>query len=149
MNMEQLKSYLDILSGVANTFTILASGLAIYLFATNRGKVSAAFQLLLNYSFQSTLAELKEKLERLNEYNANEPTDQSEIRNILHEIAGQIRGNPRLLAAAPQLAMKIETLAHSKKLSEPSKRSIVSEVREQLKNIQVNNIESITGGNHE
>lgn len=147
--MEQFKPYLDVLAGVASAFTIVASGLAIYLFATNREKISAAIQLLLNYSFQTTLAELKEKLERLNEYNANEPSEQSEIRNILHEIAGQIRGNPRLLAAAPLLAKKVEALAQSKKLSEPSKRSIVSELREQLKNIQVNNIESIAGKNHE
>lgn len=143
MSIEQLKPYLDVLAGIANAFTIVASVLAVYLFATNRGKISATFQLLLNYSFQTTLAELKEKLERLNEYNANEPSEQSEIRNILHEIAGQIKGNPRLLAAAPLLAAKVETLAQNKKLSEPSKRSIVSEVREQLKNIQVNSIESI------
>ncbi len=140
MNMEQLKPYLDVLAGVANAFTIVASGLAVYLFAINRGKISAAFQLLLSYSFQTTLTELKEKLERLNEYNANEASEQSEIRNILHEIAGQIRGNPRLLTAAPLLAEKVEVLALSKRLSEPSKRSIVSEVREQLKNIQVNNM---------
>lgn len=80
----------------------------------------------------------------MNEYNANDSIDLPEIRNILHEIAGQIRGNNRLLITIPQLALKIEALAISKKLSEPSKRSIVSEVREQLRNIQVN---SIHGGN--
>lgn len=154
--MEQIKPYLDALAGVANAFTIVASvftiaasGLAIYLFITNRKKISAAIQLLLNYSFQTTLAELKEKLERLNEYNANDPTDQSEIRNILHEIAGQIRGNPRLLTATPLMPNKVEALAQSKKLSEPLKRSIVSELREQLKNIQVKNIGSFAGEKYE
>ena len=147
--MEQIKPYLDALAGVASVFTILASGLAIYLFAINREKISAAFQLLLNYSFQTTLAELKEKLERLNEYNASEPSELPEIQNILHEIAGQIRGNPRLLTAAPLLAKKVEALAQNKRLSEPLKRSIVSEVREQLKNIQVNNMEPNAGNNHE
>lgn len=141
MNIDQLKTYLDALAGLANVFTIVASGLAIYVYFTARGKFSAALQLLMNYSFQTTLTELKEKLERLNEYNANEPTELPEIRNILHEIAGQIRGNERLLAVAPKLATKIENLAQSKKLLEPSKRSIVSEVREQLRNIQLNSIE--------
>ncbi|MCX7155754.1 MAG: hypothetical protein NTW45_04830 [Rhodocyclales bacterium] len=141
MTIEELKPYLDSLAGVANLFTIAASGLAIYLYFSNRTKLSAALQLLLNYSFQTTLSELKEKLERLNEYNANEPTELPEIRNILHEIAGQIRGNERLGVMTPTLATKIENLAQGKRLSEPSKRAIVSEVREQLKNIQVNNIE--------
>jgi hypothetical protein len=141
MSMAELKPYLDSLAGVANLFSIAASGLALYLYFSNRAKLSAALQLLLNYSFQTTLAELKGKLERLNEYNANEPADQPEIRNILHEIAGQIRCNERLVALAPKLATKIENLAQGKRLFEPSKRAIVSEVREQLRNIQVNNIE--------
>lgn len=141
MTMDELKPFLDGLAGVANFFTIVASSLAIYIYYANRGKISAALQMLLNYSFQTTLTELKEKLERLNEYNANEPDELPEIRNILHEIAGQIRGNDRLLALAPKLASKVENLAGNKKLSEPSKRSIVSEVREQLRNIQVNSIE--------
>jgi len=147
--MEQLKPYFDALARVANFFTIVTSGLAVYIFVKNRHKISAALQLLLNYSFQTTLAELKEKLERLNEYNANEPAELPEIRNILHEIAGQIRGNSRLGTAAPELAIKIEALAQSKRLSEPLKRSIVSEMREQLRNIQVNNTELATGKDHE
>lgn len=149
MNIEPIKPYLDLLSGVANAFTIIASGLAIYVYFTSRGRISAAIQLLLNYSFQTTIAELKEKLERLNEYNANEPDDQSEIKSILHEIAGQIRGNSRLVAAAPDLPAKIERIALSKKLTEPMRRSIVSEVREQLRNIQVNSMEQATGNHHE
>ncbi|MFY9261490.1 MAG: hypothetical protein WAO71_13395 [Gallionella sp.] len=147
--MEQLKLYLDVLAGVANVFAIAASALAIYLFVTNRGNISVAFQFLLNYSFQTTLAELKEKLERLNEYNANEPSHLEPIKNILHEVAGQIRGNPRLQAAEPKLAAKLEAFANSKKLAEPLKRSMVSEVRETLRNIQVNNMESITRKQHE
>lgn len=147
--MELFKPYSDFLADIANIFTILASGLAIYVFIVNRKKISAALDLLLNYSFQTTLTELKEKIERLNEYNANEPDDVPEIRNILHEISGQIRGNGRLSSTVPQLAKKIEGLATGKRLSEPAKRSIISEVREQLKNIQVNNIESIAGKNHE
>lgn len=126
-------------------FTIAASALAIYLVIAKRDEISAAFRLLLNYSYQTTLAELKEKLERLNEYNANEASDLGEIRNILHEIAGQIRGNPKLHVAAPELAARVESLANAKRLTEPLKRSLVSEVREKLKNINVDSIEDILG----
>jgi len=147
--MEKIKPYLDIIAGVSNILTIIASGLAIYIYLKNRDKLSAAVNILLNYSFQTTLGELKEKLERLNEYNANEPSDISEIKNILHEISGQIRGNKVLSASLSKLADKIEALASNKKISEPARRSIVSELREQLKNIQVNNIAIIANNNHE
>lgn len=147
--MESWKPFFEVLSAVANGFTIVASGLVLFLFVRNRKKLSTAFRLLLNFSFQTTLTELKEKIERLNEYNANEPDHLPEIRNILHEIAGQIRGNGRLVATIPKLASKIETLAQSKRLNEPSKRSIVSEVREQIRNIQVNTFETTAGSNHE
>jgi hypothetical protein len=141
MNIELVKPYLDLLSGVANAFTIAASFLAIYIYVTSHEKISTALKLLLNYSFQTTLSELKEKLERLNEYNAKEPEHIAEIQSILHEIAGQIKGNSRLLACAPGLPERIERLAGSKKITEPLKRSLVSEVREILRNIQVNSME--------
>lgn len=138
--MGKLRTVLDIVAGMANVFTIIASGIAIYVFVTKRRELSSALQTLLNYSFQTTLNELKEKLERLNDYNANELTDVPKIQNILHEIAGQIRGNKRLLATVSKLPGRIEGLAQSKKLSEPAKRSIVSEIREVIRNIQVNSI---------
>lgn len=143
--MELFKLLSDVLADIANAFTIAASGVALYVFVKNRKKISAAVDLLLNYSFQTTLGELKEKIERLNEYNANEPDDIPEIKNILHEISGQIRGNKRLSGAIPNLARKIDRLANGKKLPETTKRSIVSEMREELRNIQIVNIEAIAG----
>ena len=141
MALVELKSYCDGLEVVANVATVAAALLAFWVYFSNRKKISAAIQLLLNYSFQTTITELKEKLERLNEYNANEPDDVPEIRNILHEIAGQIRGNDRLNKDASGLADKVERLAKAKQLLEPQKRALVSEVREKLKNIQVNSLE--------
>lgn len=147
MTLLELKPYFDLLEVVANVATVAAMFLAFWVYFSNRAKISAAIQLLLNYSFQTTITELKEKLERLNEYKANEPRDISEIRNILHEIAGQIRGNDRLNKEASGLADKVERLANAKQLLEPQKRALVSEVREKLKNIQVNSLEF--GGNDE
>ena len=140
-----IKPVFDVVHLIADVFTIAASGIAIYLFVAKRAEITAAFRLLLSYSYQTTLAELKEKLERLNEYNANEPNDLPEIRNICHEIAGQIRGNPKILAAAPNLAQKVENTAAMKRLTEPLKRSLVSEVREVLKNMNVSSIEDLLG----
>lgn len=139
----------NLVSLAANAFTIVASGIAIYLFTSKRKELSSALTLLLNWTFQTTLSDLKGKLERLNEYNANEPSDLGEIKNILHEIAGQIRGNARLHNASPELAGRLETLAANRRLTEPFKRSMVAEIREVIRNIQVNSMDQHSGGTHE
>lgn len=147
--MEIFKFFSDLASFLANLLTIVASGIAIYIFVVKKREISSAFSMLLNFSFQTTLADLRGKLDRLNEYNANEPTELPEIRNILHEIAGQVRGNKRLLRSSPQLASRLETLAGKQRLAEPSKRSMIAEVREVLRNIEVNLNETNNGGNDE
>lgn len=141
--METFKTFLDIVSLASNILTIIASAIAVYLFFSKRKEISSAFTLLLNWSFQTTLSDLRGKLDRLNEYNANEPTETQEIKNILHEIAGQIRGNSRLQQSAPQLAERLESLASGRRLTEPNKRSMVAEVREVMRNIQVNSMSQV------
>ncbi len=127
---------------LSDVATVAASSLAIWIYVANRKKISTAIQLLLNYSFQTTLTELKEKLERLNEYKANEPDEVLEIQNILHEIAGQIRGNPKLMNmnSVTSLPADLEGLAKSKQLTEPRKRAAVSRMREILRNVEVNSL---------
>jgi hypothetical protein len=132
---------LEAIHVVADIATIIASGIAIYLFVAKRGQIAAAFQVLLNYSYQTTLGELTQKLERLNEYNANNQDDVSEIRNILHEIAGQMRGNSAVASAAATLLPRIERLAEAKRITEPAKRSLVAEIREVLRNMNVSSLE--------
>lgn len=132
----------EITSLIANIFTIAASGIAIWLFFTKSSEIKTAFNLLLNWSFQLTLTDLKSKIERLNEYTAKDPHELEEIRNILHEIAGQMRGNDQLVRSCIDLINKIEKLASSNKLDEPRKRSIISEIREVLRNMQVNSVAS-------
>jgi hypothetical protein len=144
-----MKVVFDSAALVSNVLTAIASFIAIYLFATKRRELSKAVSLLLNYAYQTTLAELKEKLERLNEYNASDPDDSAEIRNILHEIAGQIRGNKRFQSTAPKLVRRIEALAAGTNLTEPRKRSMVSELRESLRTIQVHTIEIDARKDHE
>lgn len=143
--MDQLKPLFEVVALIANIFAIVASGIAIYIFIGKRREIAQALQLLLNFSLQTTLSEVKEKLERLNEYNASEPTDQEEIRNILHEIAGQVRGNRHLKENSPQLPQRIELLA--RKLTEPKKRAMVSELRELLRSAQVSIADPFVGKN--
>lgn len=111
-------------------------------FFTKSNQIKTAFNLLLNWSFQLTLTDLKSKIERLNEYSAKKPEELDEIRNILHEIAGQMRGNEQILSTSNSLINKIEKLASSKNLTEPLKRSIISEIREVLRNMQINSVAS-------
>ncbi|MDO8714354.1 MAG: hypothetical protein Q7K13_07745 [Polynucleobacter sp.] len=145
--LQEYKSYSEGLAIFADAATVAASSLAMWIYFANRKKISTAIQLLLNYSFQTTLTELKEKLERLNEYTAKEPEDIPEIQNILHEIAGQIRGNPKLMESVTDLPGDLENLAKGRQLTEPHKRAMVSRVREILKNIEVNGLRS--GRNNE
>jgi hypothetical protein len=147
--MELFKLVGDLVSLAANTLTIATSAIAIYLFFTKKREISNAFNMLLNWSFQTTLIDLRGKLDRLNEYNANEGSELPEIRNILHEIAGQVRGNARLKIAAPELAVRLETLASKPRLTEQARRSIVAEVREVLRNIQVNSMDNNLGVDNE
>ncbi|TOL82595.1 hypothetical protein CGH89_23235, partial [Vibrio parahaemolyticus] len=65
------------ISLASNLVTIGASSIAIYLFFTKKESFTAVFSLLLNYTYQMSLSEVKEKLEKLNEYNAKD-TDEHE-----------------------------------------------------------------------
>lgn len=130
------------ISVLSDLFAIVAASIAIWLFFTKSNEIKTAFNLLLNWSFQLTLTDLKSKIERLNEYSAKDPAELEEIRNILHEIAGQMRGNEQIVQSSKELISKIEKLASSKNLDEPRKRSIISEIREVLRNMQVNSVAS-------
>jgi hypothetical protein len=140
-----MHSVLEVIRIIADVFTIAASALALWVYFTHRDELSAALRLFLNFSYQTTLGELRGKLDRLNEYNANEPTDIPEIRNILHEIAGQMKGNRKIAAVASGLISRIEQMAAGKRVTEPARRSLVSESREVLRTLNVDSIEDIVG----
>lgn len=139
----------DILKYIAftsNLFTICASGIAIYLFFTKRKTFSSVFHLLINYSYQLTLSELKEKLEKLNDYNAKNSEQNEKIVYILNDIIGQIRGNNKLRKHFSELLTQMENLASDKrKLTEPRKRALVSELRERIRHLNLKNIDGFMG----
>lgn len=147
MDEEGFKNLVVYASFLSNILTILASGIAIFLFVSKRKAISSVFGLLINYTYQLSLSEIKEKLERLNDYNAKDTAQNEIIINILNEIVGQIRGNDKLKVHFSEMLEKLEELMSSrKKLTEPNKRAIVSELRERLRHLNVKNIDNLMGG---
>jgi hypothetical protein len=141
-----LEIALKLLTAIADIFTIIAAGIAIYLFIYKREAIYSAFRVLINFSFQITLVELKAKLERLNDLSAEDSDEISDIINILNDIAGQIRGSKVLSKQFNELLAKIESISEDKrKLTEPRKRALVSELRERLRNIDVENYSDMIG----
>ena len=135
---------------LANLMTIIASGLALFIFFFNRQKIKTAINSILNYSNQLTLTDLKFKIERLNDFNANDSEQKVEVINILHELEGQIIGNENLMSKLNQQLEKIANFTSNPKLiTEPKKRSLVSELKESIRNLDVSNYGNIinTGKN--
>ncbi len=142
----QLKEIVSGIDIAANLATVVASVLAVYLFVSKRKTVSSVLKLLLNYSSQITLSELKAKLERLNDLSAEEEKEAADIINILSEIVGQLRGNKTLARQCDRLLSKIVSYTEGRgKLSEPRKRALVSELREQLRHINLGSYEDLMG----
>src|SRR5450759_2309496 len=111
----------------ANLLTIVASGIAIYLFFWKGKYIATVFNVLVNYTTQLTLAELKEKLDILNDLNAANGVDRVEIVNVMHEIIGQLKGNSKLTPHFSILITEIENITTTKgKLTEHWKRAMVS-----------------------
>ena len=131
---------------ISNLFTIVASAIAIYLFVAKRKSLSSIFILLINYAYQLSLSEIKEKLEKLNDYNAKNSGDMDSIVNIMNDIIGQIRGNEKLRKHFAEILETLENLVSDKrKLTEPRKRVVVSELRERLRHLNIRNIDDLVG----
>ena len=141
-----MDDFIKWVSLISNIFTIFASGIAIFVFIFKRRALSVAFNLLIGYTYQLSLSEVKEKLERLNEYNAKDPDQCNEVVNILNEILGQIRGNIKLKTHFEDILVTIETLVSDRRrLTEPRKRALVSELRERIRHLNVENIDDYVG----
>lgn len=128
----------------ANLLTVIASVLAIYVFFKSKDKIASALNALVNYSIQLTLYELKYKIERLNDYTANDKEQLLEVANILNEIEGQINGSKILHSALAEQLVKISNFTTTPRLlTEPKKRSLVAELREKIRYIDMSNYHNI------
>ncbi|WP_430387263.1 hypothetical protein [Dyella sp. 20L07] len=134
----------QMLSVLADLGTIAASGIAIYLFIAKRKKIGAALNAVLGFSFQITVSELKEKLEKLNDLNSKNEEDREKVELLFHEVIGQVRGNAFLKKHFADILKELEQMVNVKKyLTEPRKRSIVSEMREKLRHVGVTNFDQL------
>ena len=134
-----------IISAAQNIFSICGYLIALYLYFFKKDEISTAFNTLLNYSKQLSLTDLKSKFERLNDYNANDEKQKEEVINILHEIEGQLNGNVKLKGEFKTVLKKVNSFTNSKKeISEAYKRSLVNELRENLRNIDIETYNGIT-----
>jgi hypothetical protein len=130
-----------ILTILTNGFTIIASGIAIYLFIFQRKTIENAFKVLINYSRQLTLTELSSKLERLNDLNASDDEGKIKVINILNEIRGQIRGNNKLKMQFAEILKDIEPYCTEvSAINEPVKRSLVSQMRELVRSYDLDSM---------
>ena len=131
---------------LADVFTIAASAIAVYLFVTKREVIGQAFRLLMSYSLQTTLTELKAKLERLNDLHVSEPEHVDDIVNLLNDIVGQIRGHRALARECHDILPRISAIAKGgRRLTEPNKRSLISELREIIKHFGLRDYADMMG----
>lgn len=133
----------------SDLLTIIASTIAIWIFFFKRKELASVFDLLINYSNQLTLSELKETLERINEYNARNPSDKERIEILFSELIGQIKGSEKLKSTFINQIEEIEALIDNDKMTEPRKRGLVSEIREKLRHLNISNIDKFVGEKNE
>ena len=136
--MEFLQAASDTVSFCANIAEIGAGGIAMYLFICKKEEIKNVFKLLITYSFQLSLSELKGKLDKLHDLKAGDKEQHEEIIYIFHDVLGQLRGNADLCHKCEGIIGKIDDCINTpKKMTEGVKRGLVSELREQLRDMDV------------
>jgi hypothetical protein len=129
---------IDIADSLSDLLTIAASALALIIYFTQKEKLGSALNLLLNFSLQLTLTELQNKIDKLNDLNVGIVSEAPQVLNILKEIEGQIKGNKILKVGLGGILADIQNFTEKPlKITEPKKRSLVAELRESLRDIDV------------
>ena len=136
----------NIVSLAANALSIIVSLLAIIIFLTKRKSIATAIKLLLNYSFRSTFSELTSKLDKLVDLRSEDPEQKKEMICLLNDIIGQVKGNKKLHVACDKLIRQFVKYAERPdRVNDPTTRSLVSQLRETLKNIDLKDFDGILG----
>lgn len=131
---------------ISDLLTIGASCVAIYLFFSQRKNISIIFKILLGYSHQLTLSELKEKIEKLTDLNSDVPTEKIKIIYLINDILGQVSGNSKLSGRFSTISNQINKFNKDPSLlTEPRKRALTSEIRERIRHLHVQNMDELTG----
>jgi hypothetical protein len=146
-----MQDFFNFIQLITNILTAIASGIAIYIFIFKRKVIASIFKILLNYSSQITLSELKIKLDRINDLDVSNTDHYGKVMNLLNEIVGQIRGNQKLKRQCSNMLEKLEVFTDNpkNKLTEPKKRNLISELKETIRHIDLENIDELVGGKNE
>ncbi|MDR6993251.1 hypothetical protein [Luteimonas sp. 3794] len=131
------KSMVATLEVAADIGTIVASAIAVWIFITKRAEITSFIRTISTFVHQNSLAELRFKLEKLNDLNANDPASRAEAVSLFHDICGQIDGSPLLKPRLSNLCDRIRDGTGGRRFNEPLKRSLVSELRESLRHIDL------------
>ena len=85
-------------------------------------------------------------MDEINTLTADDPDQKREIINILNDIEGQLRGNKLLKENCKEILLHIiDYTSDSVKLTEPKKRSLISELRENLRTLNIENYSKLLG----
>ena len=143
-----MRLFLDCIQFITNVLTAIASGIAVYIFIFKRKVIASIFKVLLNYASQITISELRTKLEKLAEFDAAREDHFDPMMNLMNEIVGQIKGNSKLKIQCSEILEKFEFFTENPKniITEAKKRNLISEFKENLRNIDVINIDELMGG---
>ena len=108
---------------------------------------------MTNFSHQNTITELHGKLNKLNDYSANDNDIRvkEEIECTLQEISGQIQGNKFLQSNFKDEQIELQKYIETPNcLTEPLKRYLVSLLRERLKTLSIETYSDLAReGKHE
>lgn len=75
-----MKELVDWFSLIGNAAATAASALAFWVFFAKGSKVGRAIDYILSISFQTTLFDFKRRLERLNDFNAEDAQEAKEVK---------------------------------------------------------------------
>lgn len=140
----------NFLSGASNIVTIVSGSLALYIYFFKKDIITNFFSTMMTFALQTTLKELFDNLDNLKKTNAESTEGKRTALHILCDIEGQLSGNQVLSASMSSTIAKLKPFTNRKKeLDEGRKLSLVSEIKENLRTLQVTEISKLGGKNEQ
>ncbi len=141
---------IKIITLLDSVVSILVGGIALYVYFFKRKYIASLIHILLNFSVQDSITELKIKLDNLNYFNADSNEHRSKVIYIFGDIEGILKGNPILASEFRDIIQILSGyMDNPNSLKETKKRSLISETRGRLDNINIINYVKLLGDKHE
>ena len=109
---------MPLLEIITDCFTIVASGIVIYVFCMKRRAISPMLRALEQQSVKATINELYGKIDELNDLNASAEEQREDVRLVLSDVLGQLRGNPRLRPHCTSVEKAIQMQDHGAEIAQ-------------------------------